>query len=40
METFSDEQKEILNYFCTQIAKKFDFYEADVFPDNLEDKND
>ena len=40
MESFSDEQIEILNYFCTQIAKKFDFYEADVFPDNLENKND
>ena len=34
MESFSDEQIEILNYFCTQIAKKFDFYNSN----NLEEE--
>lgn len=31
MDSFTDEQKEVLNYFCTQIAKKFEFYNSDNF---------
>ena len=29
MDSFTDEQKAILEYFCRQTAKKFDFYDSD-----------